>query len=59
MPTAGRLVAAHGSATVVRVAVVVARRCCSSLPAVMPTLALLAVATFLLGLANGVARRVA
>jgi MFS family permease len=52
MPTAGRLVSRHGSAVVVRIAVVVLGALLI-LPAVMPTLALVVVATFLVGLANG------
>jgi MFS family permease len=52
MPTAGRLVSRHGSATVVRVAVVVLGALVV-LPAVMPTLALVVASTFLVGLANG------
>jgi MFS family permease len=52
MPTAGRLVSRHGSATVVRIAVVVLGALLV-LPAIMPSLALVVVATFLVGLANG------
>jgi MFS family permease len=52
MPTAGRLVSSHGSATVVRIAVAVLGLGLVA-PAVMPTVALLALSTFLLGLANG------
>jgi MFS family permease len=52
MPTAGRLVSRHGSAAVVRVAVAVLGLGLVA-PAAMPTVALLAVSTFLLGLANG------
>src|SRR4051794_14676207 len=52
MPTAGRLVSRHGSATVVRLAVA-ALGLGLVAPAAMPTVALLAVSTFVLGLANG------
>jgi MFS family permease len=52
MPTAGRLVSRHGSASVVRVAVAVLGLGLVA-PAAMPTVALLALSTFLLGLANG------
>jgi len=52
MPTAGRLVSRHGSRAVVRLAVGLLGAGLV-LPAVLPTLALVAVATFLLGLANG------
>ncbi|HET6508599.1 MAG TPA: MFS transporter, partial [Baekduia sp.] len=52
MPTAGRLVSRHGSATVVRVAVVVLGALLV-LPAIMPSLPLAILATFLVGLANG------
>jgi hypothetical protein len=49
---AGRVVAARGSATVLRFAVVTLGALLV-LPAVMPTLALTAAATFLVGLSNG------
>jgi MFS family permease len=52
MPTAGRIVSRRGSAVVVRVGVV-ALGALLVLPAVMPSLALVAVSTFLVGLANG------
>lgn len=52
MPAAGRAVSRHGSATVVRVAVALLGALLV-LPAVMPTIALVAASTFLLGLANG------
>lgn len=52
MPIAGRLVSRHGSATVVRLAVV-ALGALLVLPAVMPSLALVIASTFVLGLANG------
>lgn len=52
MPTAGRLVSRHGSATVVRIAVVVLGALLV-LPAIMPSLALVVASTFLVGLANG------
>jgi hypothetical protein len=52
MPTAGRLVSRHGSAVVVRIAVVVLGALLV-LPAIMPSLALVVAATFLVGLANG------
>lgn len=52
MPTAGRIVSRHGSASVVRLAVL-ALGALLILPAVMPSLALLALSTFVLGLANG------
>jgi len=52
MPAAGRAVSRHGSATVVRLAVA-ALGLGIVAPAAMPTVALLAVSTFVLGLANG------
>lgn len=52
MPTAGRLVSRHGSATVVRIAVAVLGLGLV-MPAAMPSVALLAASTFVLGLANG------
>ncbi|WCB94773.1 Inner membrane protein YbjJ [Baekduia alba] len=52
MPTAGRLVSGHGSATVVRIAVAVLGLGLVA-PAVMPSVGLLAASTFVLGLANG------
>jgi MFS family permease len=52
MPLAGRLASRHGSRTVVRIAVVLLGLALL-LPALMPTVALVAVATFALGLANG------
>jgi MFS family permease len=52
MPTAGRLASRHGSANVVRLSVV-ALGLSIILPAAMPTIALVAAATFLMGLANG------
>jgi MFS family permease len=52
MPLAGRIVSARGSAVVVRVAVV-ALAVLLVLPAIAPTLALVTLATFVLGLANG------
>jgi MFS family permease len=52
MPTAGRVVSRRGSAIVVRLAVI-ALGALLVLPAVMPSLALVAVSTFVLGLANG------
>jgi hypothetical protein len=52
MPAAGRAVSRHGSAAVVRVAVGMLGLLLV-LPAVMPTVALVTAATFLMGLANG------
>jgi MFS family permease len=52
MPTAGRIVSRRGSGLVVRLAVL-ALGALLVLPAVMPSLALVAVSTFVLGLANG------
>jgi hypothetical protein len=52
MPAAGRVVATRGSATVLRFAVVTLGALLV-LPAVMPTLLLVALATFLVGLSNG------
>ncbi|WP_445150028.1 MFS transporter [Baekduia sp. Peel2402] len=52
MPAAGRVVATRGSATVLRFAVVTLG-VLLVLPAVMPTLALVAVATFFVGVSNG------
>jgi MFS family permease len=52
MPVAGRLVSRHGSATVVRIAVAVLGLGLVA-PAAMPSVALLALSTFVLGLANG------
>ncbi|HEY6763002.1 MAG TPA: MFS transporter [Baekduia sp.] len=52
MPTAGRLVSRHGSAALIRIVVAVLGLGLV-VPAVMPSVALLAVATFVLGLANG------
>jgi hypothetical protein len=52
MPAAGRAVSRHGSAAVVRVAVGMLGLLLV-LPAVMPTVALVTVTTFLMGLANG------
>lgn len=52
MPTAGRFVSRHGSATIVRVAVL-ALGASLLLPALAPTIALLGVAAFVMGLANG------
>jgi hypothetical protein len=52
MPTAGRVVSGHGSRVVVRAAVGMLG-VGLVLPAVLPTLALVALATFVLGLANG------
>jgi MFS family permease len=52
MPVAGRLVSRHGSATLVRIAVA-ALGLALVVPALMPSVALLAVTTFGLGLANG------
>jgi hypothetical protein len=52
MPAAGRAVSRHGSAAVVRVAVGLLGLLLV-LPAVMPTVALVTVTTFMMGLANG------
>lgn len=52
MPAAGRVVSRRGSAVVVRLGVV-ALGALLVLPAVMPSLALVAISTFLVGLANG------
>jgi MFS family permease len=52
MPAAGRAVSRHGSAAVVRIALATLG-VLLVLPAVMPTVALVALATFALGLANG------
>jgi MFS family permease len=52
MPAAGRAVSRHGSRAVVRVAIGLLG-VGLVLPAVLPTLALVTLATFLLGLANG------
>ncbi|MDX6685465.1 MAG: hypothetical protein QOF86_1593 [Baekduia sp.] len=52
MPAAGRLASRRGSAVVVRLAVV-ALGLGLMLPALMPTIALVTISTFLLGVANG------
>jgi predicted MFS family arabinose efflux permease len=52
MPTAGRAISRHGSRVVVRLAVGLLGAGLV-LPAVLPTLALVALSTFLLGVANG------
>jgi MFS family permease len=52
MPAAGRAVSRHGSAVVVRAAIGMLGLLLV-LPAVMPTVALVAATTFLMGLANG------
>jgi hypothetical protein len=52
MPAAGRVIAARGSAVVLRFALVTLGALLV-LPGVMPTLALTAVATFLVGVSNG------
>jgi len=52
MPAAGRAVSRHGSAAVVRITVAVLGLGLVA-PAAMPTVALLAASTFVLGLANG------